>query len=1044
MKIAAFCIRHRVTTIMIYIMAVVFGIMGFTSLPLALMPDIELPMAIVMTTYPGAGPEEIENLVTKPIEATCATVSGMDELQSQSSENSSFVMITFTDGTDLDEALTDLRDKVDQVKSALPDDASDPTVMKMDINSMPVVMIGLKGADLAQLQQVADDDISPVLERIDGVASITVSGGYDNEVAIQTYADKMNGYGLSISYIGQILAAENVAIPAGSVDNGSQSLSVRTTGEFQSVEDIADVLIPLPTGGSVRLGEVASVSMQPTEQDSIAKIDGEPCVLISVQQQSDANTVDVADRVKAQMDLITQENPTLDWSILMDQSDYINQSVDSAIQNIVLGVILAAIVLLVFLRDLSATVVISISMPVCIIAVFLVMNALDITMNMMSLGGLGLGVGMIVDNSIVVLDNIFRYRADGYSRWDSCTQGAAEVSLSIIAGTLTTVAVFLPIGLSGGMAGMMFKEFSITISALLLASLFIALTLVPLLCYILLDRGKEKRRLTGAQGDIADRPMMRVYKSVLKLFITKRKIGVLVSLGLIVLFILSIGLAGFELTPEMDQGQISVSIEMPVGAELEETAEIADRVADITMDTVPELEMLYYTTSGTSLLGGSSSLTIDVGSKTERDRSTAEIANELRDNLADIAGCELTVEASSSMSMSSGGVSISLRGDDYDALTDAGDRLAAEIAALPDAIDVASSAADETPQVDITLKRTSATRYGLNASTIGAAVRSELDGSTATTLKVDGEEIDVSVKGDSRSSSSLDALRAVSIPLSTGGSVPLSAVADVQVVQAPQTITRDNQSRTITVSANSRSDDVVSLNQQVYAILEDFPMPEGVELETGGEMADMAESFSSLGQALIVGLGLIYFILASQFESFIMPVIVMMILPTGLLGSLFGLPMTGHKISMVAFIGVIILAGTVVNSSIVLIDYINTRRGRGEDKNTAILNACPRRVRPVLMTTLTTILGMVPMVVSQGEGSEMMAPMAIVMITGMVVSTIVTLFFTPVYYSLIESLSERFKNRKNKKKPGRRRKRGGDAGGEPEEAAVKEGEGAHV
>ena len=1042
MKTAAFCIRHRVTTIMVYVMAVVFGVMGFTSLPLALMPNIELPMAIVMTTYAGAGPEEIENLVTEPIEAACASVAGMDELQSQSSENVSTVMITFTDSTDLDEALTDLRDRVDQAKSGLPDGASDPTVMKMDINSMPVVMIGLRGASLSQLQQVAEDDITPTLERIDGVASVTVSGGYDNEVVIQTRADQMSGYGLSISYISQILAAENVAIPAGEVQNGQQSLTVRTTGEFESVADISDVLLPLPTGGNVRLGEVADVSMQPTEQDTIAKIDGEPCVMISVMQQSDANTVEVADRVKAQLDQMTAENPTLNWSLLMDQSDYINLSVDSAIQNIVLGVILAALVLLVFLRDISATLVISISMPVCIIAVFLVMNALDITMNMMSLGGLAMGVGMIVDNSIVVLDNIFRYRADGFSRWDSCTKGSAEVSLSITAGTLTTVAVFLPIGLAGGISGMMFREFSITISSLLLASLFIALTLVPLLCYILLDRGKEKRRLTSAPGDIADRPMMRGYRRILKLFITKRWIGVLVSVGLVIVFILTIGLAGFELIPEMDQGQVSVTVEMPVGSELEETEEITDRVADIAMETIPELESLYYTTGGTSMLGGSTSLTLDVGSKQDRERSTQEIVSALRDDLADIAGCELTVESSSTVSTSSGGaVSISLRGDDYDLLTETGDRLVEAIAALPDAMDVQSSAAEQTAQVDITLRRTTAAYYGLNASTIGSAVRSELDGSVATTLKVDGEEIDVSVRGDSRSGDSLDALRAVAIPLNTGGSVPLSAVADVQVVQAPQEIARDNQSRTITVSADSRSDDAVTFNQQVNEILNGFQLPDGVEIQTGGEMSDMVESFTTLMQALIVSLGLIYFILASQFESFSMPVIVMMILPTGLLGSLFGLPLTGNRISIVAFIGVIMLAGTVVNSSIVLVDYTNTRRARGEDKNTALLNACPRRVRPVLMTTLTTVLGMVPMVVSQGEGSEMMAPMAIVMITGMIVSTIVTLFFTPVYYSLIDSLSERFKRRR-KDEDGSNPPDGPSAPEALPEA--KEGEPAHV
>ena len=1011
MKFAEFCIKHRVTTIMAYVMIVIFGLLGFSSLPLALMPNIELPMAVIMTTYAGAGPEEIENLITKPIESACASVAGMDTLQSQSNENVSTVMVTFADGTNMDEALVDVRDKIAQASAMLPEDASSPMVMKMDINSMPVVQIGLRGADLAQLQQIAEDDLSPSLERIDGVASITISGGYDNEVAIYTYADKMNGYGLSISYISQMLAAENIAIPAGNLQNGSQTLSVRTTGEFESVNDISNVLLPLPTGGSVRLGDIAYVSMQPTEQEQISKIDGEPCVTITVQQQSDVNTVQVAESVKKQIESFTSEIPTLKTTILMDQSDYINLSVDSVVQNILLGVALAAIVLFVFLRDLGATAVISISMPVCIISVFLVMIVTDITVNMMSLGGLAMGVGMIVDNSIVVLENIFRYRADGYSRLDSCIQGTGEVALSISAGTLTTVAVFLPIGLSSGIAGMMFREFSITISALLLASLFIALTLVPLMCYMLLDRSKEERRLINKSGDITDRPLMRKYKSLLNLFITRRKIGVFASIAMVLLFSLSIGVAGFEVIPEVDEGQISVSIDMPVGSELEETSSISDRVADIVVKTVPELKTLSYTAED------GATMSIDIGSKSERDRDVWQIINQLRDDLSDIAGCEISITSSGSMSMSSmsgDSISITLRGDDYDLLTETGDRLVSELSKIPDATNVSSSAGDQVPQVEVTLKPTSAAQYGLTTSSIGQAVRSELAGSTATQLKISGDEINVSVKGDAKSAQSLDALKAVAIPTQRGATVPLSLVADVNVVLAPQNIVRQNQSRTITISGDSRSDDIIAINQSVNAVLAGFELPDGITVESGGEMESMTESFTTLGKALIVGLVLIYFVLASQFESFIMPVIVMMILPVGLMGSLVGLPFTGQKISMIAFIGVIMLSGTVVNSSIVLVDYINTRRGRGESKNEAILNACPRRIRPVLMTTLTTILGLVPMAVGTGESSELMIPMAVVMITGMIISTIVTLFFTPVYYSLIDSISERFKNRKNK------------------------------
>lgn len=1020
MNIADFCLKHKVTTIMAYVLIVVFGIMGFTSLPLALMPDIELPMAVVYTTYSNAGPQEVENMVTKTIESACASVSGMDEIQSLSSEGSSMVMVTFADGTDMDEAMVDLRGRIDRVKGFLPEDANAPMTMTIDVDAMPVMTVGLKGADLAELQAIAEDDIQPALERIDGVASVDIAGGYENEIAIDTNADRLAGYGLSVSYIAQMLAAENVALPAGEVQSGDQSFSVRADGEFSSVSDIANTLIPLPTGGTVRLSEVADVYVAPKEQTAIAKIGGEPCITISVNKQSDTNTLQVAERAKDALDEVTALQPTLDWSLLMDQSDMINMTVDSVIKNIVFGVLLAAIVLFVFLRDWGATAVISMSMPICIISVFLIMQVFDITMNMMSLGGIAMGVGMIVDNSIVVLENIFHYRSDGCDRFTSCVEGTKEVALSISASTLTTVAVFLPIGLSGGLSGMMFREFCITICSLLLASLLIALTLVPVLCYALLDRGgKHRMRMPDTGHDIADRPLMRKYKELLAHFITHRKKAIIISGAMIVAFLGSIAIAGVELMPQMDESMVAIGVEMPVGSDLEDVSAMADRAVDIALEQVPEIESIYYSTGGASMstttTANSASITVNLVDKSDRDRTSQQVADDLRSYMQDLAGAEISVEASGTMDMSSmtgDAISVTLRGDDYDKLSQTAEQLAGQLAALPGAIEVSSSASDQVPEVEITLNRANASRFGLTAAAIGQAVRGELSGQTATQLKVNGEEITVTVRGDSRAETSIDALKSVMIPTQTGGSVPLSLVANVDTVLAPQSINRLNQSRTVTITGGAA--DTVStaeMSQAVQGVLDTFELPDGITYETGGEMEEMINTFTQLAYALVVALGLVYFVLASQFESFVMPVIIMTILPIGLLGSLFTLPLTGNKISMVAFIGVIMLAGTVVNSSIVLIDYMNIRRKRGEDKDTAILNACPRRVRPVLMTTLTTVLGLLPMVFSNGEGAEMMRPMAIVMITGMVVSTIVTLLFTPVYYSLIDSLTQRVRTR---------------------------------
>ena len=1001
-------------TILLYILVVVFGFYSFQNLPLALMPSMEVPAAVVYATYPGAGPEDIEQQVTKKLEGAVAGLSGLDTLQSTSSENMAMLVIRFTNDTDMDQAMTDLRDKVAQVKSQLPDDASDPTVMSIDIDSMPVVSVALRGNDLASLQSIAEDEIQPALERLDGVASVDISGGYEQEIAVHTDASRLKGYNLTISSIGQQLGADNIAIPGGDLDNGSQTLAVRTDGEYSSIDDVKNALISLPAGGTVRLSQIADVSMQPKDQDAISKVDGEECIILSVNKQSGSNTVQIAELAKAEFDSLLKSNDSLQWNIVMDQSDYINMTVDNAIQNIWMGVLFAAIVLFLFLRDFGATMAVTIAMPCCILFTFLIMNVLGITLNMMSLGGITLGVGMIVDNSIVVLENIFTYRADGYDRLEACTKGTGEVIGAVIASTLTTVAVFLPIALSGGMAGMMFKEFCITIVALLLSSLIISITLVPLLCYFLL--GGTKQQSIKPQGSgatpITEKPLSRAYRSSLNFLITHRWAGVALTVVICIVSVLSVSQAGMELIPEMDEGQVSVTVSMPNGSTMEDTAAIEDRIAAIAVDTIPELEQIYYSTgSSTSIMSSSSgaSVTISLVDLDQRDRSSADIAKQLRRDLQDIAGCELTVSTSSTMSMSTDSdISVELTGDDHDQLAETADDLANRISALPDAINVESSAGEQTPRVAVKINRENASRFGLNAATIGGLVRGELTGSTATTLRMNGEEYDVTVAGDEDVATSLDALRSMQIPTMTGGTVPLSMVADVYTELSPQSIARKNQKETVTITGESESGDSNAIKAAVDDIVAKYELPDGVEVGEGDTAASqIAETTGTLMLALAVAIMLVYFILATQFNSFSLPIAIMLILPIGLLGSMILLWPTGNHVSMVALLGVIILAGTVVNSSIVLIDYTLQRRQRGEDKNTAILNACPRRVRPVLMTAMTTILGLVPMVCSSGEGSEMMKPMGVVMMTGMVISTIATLFITPVYYSLTDSVAAR-------------------------------------
>jgi len=1017
MSTAKFCIKHRVATLLAVILITVFGVMFGTQLQMALMPNIEAPMAVVICYYNGATPSDIEELVTRPLEGAIMSVSGVDEIHSTSADNISQIQITYVEGTDLDIAATKLREKFGALQ--LPDDAIDPIIMNMNISElMPTAMVALMGDDLSELQILAEDTVGPALERIDGVAQVSISGGVEQQIAVELDPTRAAGLGLSNAYLSQFLAGQNLLYPGGELENGSKRLTVSTDAKFQSVEDVANMLVTLPTGGEIRLSEVASVHLENTDPMAIAKVGDASCVILQISKQSSANEVEVSNAVEKRLAELKRDNPNIQYSVPYLASEYINMSVDSAFQNIMQGVLLAAVVVLFFLRRWNATMTIAISMPVCILSVFVLMYAMGLTLNMMSLGGIAMGVGMIVDNSIVVLENIFRFSAEGRGRMEACVDGAKEVTSSVVASTLTTLAVFVPLGVTGGMAGMMFKDFCLTIASLIGASLIISLTLVPLLCYFMMDEEKVRRQqmkqaekkpgaLSCKMSRLLDR-MKGAYLSLLNYFIRHLKIGMLASLGLVVIFAVTLLSTKMVLMPDMDQGQISISISMPVGSEVEETSSIASRVARITQKQVPEMEDMFYLAQDESV-----TMMINLVSKGERERSSFEVVDDLRPALQDIAGCEITVSASSSMSMMNGDdISVEITGDDYETLGMIADDLKARISQLPDAVDVKSSLSDQVDQVKVTMKREAAAQYGLTAATVGAAVRAELTGTTATTVTIDNKELDVIVRGDGVAGTSLDALKSMAIPSTYGGSVPLSSVAEVTVERAPQSISRSNQSRQVTVTGNTISGDTTAITQQVNEILAGYAMPEGYTAAITGSYTDMMESFGDLLLALAVALGLVYFVLAAQFESFAMPIMVMLILPVAFTGALFALPLTGRDLSMISLVAIIMLAGTVVNSSIILVEYIKIRRAMGESREEAILHACPLRVRPIMMTTLTTVLAMVPMALGIGETNEMMSDMGITMISGMVISTVITLVFTPVYYSVIDNMSHMFGKKK--------------------------------
>jgi HAE1 family hydrophobic/amphiphilic exporter-1 len=1022
MNISKFCIKHKVTTLLAVIMVSIFGVVFTTRLQMALLPDVEAPMAVVMCYYNGATPSDMEDLVTRPLETAILSVPGVEGVSSTSSDGVSQIQITYVEDTDLDIAATKLREKFEML--SLPDGAIDPIIVNMNLSDMiPTAIVALMGDDLASAQTLAEDVVVPALERIDGVASVSISGGVSEQISVDVDSTRAAGYGLSNSYIIQFMTAENLLFPGGDLYNGTKTLTVSTDAKFQSVDDVANMIIALPTGGTVRLSEVADVYLETVESDNVAKMDGENCVILQVSKQSGANEHAAAQAVAAQMEKLAAENRNIHYGVPYLASDFINLAVDASLNNILTGVLLAGIVVWLFLRRLGATLTIAISMPVCTLVTFVMMNALDLTMNMMSLGGIAMGVGMIVDNSIVVLENIYRYAANGHDRMTSCVEGTKEVTTSVVASTLTTVAVFLPIGLSGGIAGMLFDDFCLTISSLILASMVIALTWVPVLCYMMLDVSKvqqETLKRTNKKplavfstigGWI--RKLFNTYLRLLDYFVHHLKVGMLASFGLVVFFIACCLSTNLVFLPSMDMGQVSINVSTPMGSQVDETAAIADRISLIAEENVPELTSMYYTAGNES-----ASVTLTLPGRHDRDRSSEDVADDMRILLQDIAGCEISIMASDMTSMMSGSeISVDINGDDFTTLSMIADDLASQIGALPDAIEVSSSVADQVPQVTISIKRESASMYGLTAAQIGAAVRSALTGETATSVMINNVSLDVVVRGDGSAASSLDALRSMPVPTPMGTYIPLSSVADVEIVQAPQTIHRVNQARQVSVTGSTLSGNVTSMTAEIRNILENYQFPEGYDAAISGSYSDMMEGFEDLLLALLVALGLVYFILAAQFESFLMPVIVMMILPVAFSGALFILPVTGRDLSIISMVALIMLAGTVVNNSIILVDYINVRRGRGESRENAILQACPLRIRPVMMTTLTTVLAMIPMALATGDTPEMMTDMCLTMMSGMVISTIITLLFTPVYYSVIDELPNRLRRKKKQEQP---------------------------
>ena len=1032
MRLSDISVKRPVTTVMVILVILLLGFVSFTKLSVDLLPQINVPIALVSSQYSGVGPYEMESLVTRPIEEALATTSNVKNISSTSSEGNSVVVVEFNDGTDMDFATLQMREKIDMIKDYLPDGASMPMVMKIDPNAMPIVEYSITSSkSLNEIQRIAEDKIKSRLERLPGVASVAVYGGIEKEVKIMVDPIKLEAYGLSIDQLASILRAENLNLPAGTVDKSNREMLVRTLGEFQSIEQISNIYITLKTGGVITLKDVADVSLSDKDADRICRMNGENSIIMIVNKQSTFNTVRVSQTVNNEIEKLKGEINDVVFTTVFDQSDYINSSIGNVARNGIIGGILAVLVLYLFLRNIRTTFIISIAIPISVVATFSMIYFSGITLNLMTLGGLALGMGMLVDNSIVVLENIYRFRQEGYSRIEAAMEGAREVGMAVTASTLTTVAVFLPIVFVEGITSMLFKELAMTVTFSLMASLFVSLTIVPMLASTILKvskNGKQKITISDRILSIFDKffnAMDNRYKSILGWSLKHRKSTVLLA---IVIFISSIALVftvGAEFFPKMDQGQISISVELANGSKQEETNEIASRIETIA-EEIPEVDLVFVILGGsgnmfvnTSGSGNKAELYIVLKDLKDRKRSVGVVADEIRQKAADIAGAEISIQAMESMGMGGGTaspISIEVKGDNIEILEEISKDIMNVVKSVDGTREVKSSFEDGKPEYQITINREMASRYGLGTSQIAQSIRNSVNGLTATKYKMDGTEIDVVIKSESYVKENISSFKQLQIMTPLGVSIPLEQVVDIATKKGPSQISRNDQVRAITVTGDILGRDLRSIVTDIQTKLEAYTLPEGYTYKIGGENEDLVESFRSLALALVLAVILVYMVLASQFESLLHPFTIMFSVPLAFSGGALGLFITRRAVSVPAIIGALVLAGIVVNNAIVLIDYINTLRSRGMEIDEAIMKAGPTRLRPILMTTLTTVLALLPLALGIGEGAEAQAPLATVVIGGLIVSTLLTLIFIPVLYTIFDRIANGVKSKFKRKK----------------------------
>lgn len=1031
MKVADVSINRPMLVAALVTVLLILGAVSLSRLAVDLWPEMNLPVAAVVTEYPGAGPAEVEEQVTRPLEAVLAMLNDLDTMQSVSSAGSSTIILMFKWGTDMDYAALQIREKVELVRNYLPSGVKSPTTFKADPNMMPILQLALSASDAVRLKQTFDDVIQPRLERARGVAAVWSAGALEREIHVLVDPAKLAGYDLTLNGLVQALQAENANVSAGTVQEGRKEVLVRVAGEFRSTGEIAQVVVGSAQGSPVHLGDVARVEETFKKTTQLSRMDGRPALTVYVQKQSGTNTVQVAREVKKAVKELEKELPWVRFELVMDQASYIERSIYHVLREMLVGGLLAMLVMWVFLRNLRSTLIISTSIPISIIGTFVLLYFNDMTLNLITMGGLALGVGLIVDDAIVVLENIFRHRQMGYGPVEAARTATDEVGGAVIASTLTTIAVFLPVVFVRGLAAQLFAPMAKTVSFAIFTSMAVSFTVVPLLAsrWLRLEEAvgagaghKLLRRLYGLSERWYE-ALVASYRRLLEWALDhRRRVLALVS-ALMVASVAAFPLVGFEFIPSMDQGQVTVTLEMPRGTALTETNRVAQEVEKIAA-SYPWVESVFTGVGFTGMQGlwGESStdvaqLVLTLVDRSRRDLSAEQAADVLRGRLAEIPGVKVRVSAMEDAMQMQGGdapLQLKIKGDDLDVLADLGEKVASLVREVPGTREVTSSLGERRPELVVRVHRDRAAAAGLSPAEVAAAVRTAVEGTVATRYRTGGREIDVRVRLQEGAVVRQADLENLLLTSAYGTKVPLSQVAEIVEDCGPRSISREDQSRMVTVSAKLAGRDLGSVVRDVKAKVAGLALPPGYTVEFGGEQEQMAETFGDLALALVLAVVLVYLVMVAQFESALYPFIIMFSVPVTLVGITFSLLVTGRSFSVPAFIGAIMLVGIVVKNAIVFVDYVNILRRRGYPRREAILTAGPVRLRPILMTALTAVLAMLPMAVGIGEGSEGQAPLATVVAGGLTFSTLITLVLVPVVYIILDDWRERWHAKRTK------------------------------